>query len=159
MLSLLPTTLLLLLSAPLSLTAPSRSLLHRRDVQSGPWSVTSFSDGCSPGGCVYNFDITSSPSTPSPASPDFSTHCTAPFGTPDPDGEVPFKNCADQSVSFRILNYNDEQTGQGTVVEVIHSFENETIHADETLWGASPTIKSPFPTSFEVEVTATSLSL
>ncbi|KAK0103035.1 hypothetical protein ONS95_000783 [Cadophora gregata] len=40
------------------------------------WRVSNYTEGCSPGGCIYNFDI-ESPSTPSSLKePTFRTHCT-----------------------------------------------------------------------------------
>ncbi|KAH7330395.1 hypothetical protein BKA65DRAFT_565679 [Rhexocercosporidium sp. MPI-PUGE-AT-0058] len=40
------------------------------------WRITNFTEGCSPGGCIYSFAI-ASPSTPSPFNePAFATICT-----------------------------------------------------------------------------------
>lgn len=40
-----------------------------------PWSVTSYSSGCSPGGCAYGFNVTN-PTTTGTTGPLFNTYCS-----------------------------------------------------------------------------------
>lgn len=145
--------LFLLVSSSISAPAPaSHSSLQTRDVESGPWFVTNFKDGCSPGGCVYNLDIASSDPVPSPLPyAEFSTHCTLASGTDHSD----YTNCEDQSVSIKI-----DIDDAGTVFSFVHSFQNDSYGkgAEEQLFGGSPTLKSPFPSTFDVTVSETAVA-
>lgn len=136
-----------------SISAPSRrSTLQSRDVESGPWFVTNFRDGCSPGGCVYDLDIASSkPLASPPPYAEFSTHCQLALGTDHSD----YTNCEDQSVSLKI-----DIDDTGTIFSFAHSFQNDSygIGAEEQLFGGSPTLNSPFPTEFDITVSATAIA-
>ncbi|KAK0117826.1 hypothetical protein ONS95_012150 [Cadophora gregata] len=70
-----------------------------------PWSVTSFTLGCSPAGCTYSFSI-SGPSTPG-VGPAFSTTCS---GTDLQNKMVP---CAKPEISANLV-----PTDQGLVLQV-----------------------------------------
>ncbi|KAL9619425.1 MAG: hypothetical protein Q9160_005936 [Pyrenula sp. 1 TL-2023] len=148
-----PVSCLFLLIAS-SVSAPSRrSTLQRRDVESGPWHVTNFQDHCSPGGCVYNLDVaSSSPLASPPPYAEFSTHCNLAQGSDHGDG---YTNCEDRSVSFKI-----DIEDLGTVFSFVHSFQNDSygVGTEEQLFGASPTLKSPFPAEFDIAVSATALA-
>ncbi|KAG4412250.1 hypothetical protein IFR04_014618 [Cadophora malorum] len=62
-----------LLSDALALPSPAPSNSYPTKTS---WEVSNYTEGCSPGGCVYNFDI-ASPTTPSSLKePAFRTNCT-----------------------------------------------------------------------------------
>ncbi|PVH86134.1 hypothetical protein DL98DRAFT_604004 [Cadophora sp. DSE1049] len=70
--SLLLTITALFTSTSLALPSPSSTSYPT----TSSWRVSNYTEGCSPGGCVYSFDI-ASPSTPSSfKEPAFLTTCT-----------------------------------------------------------------------------------
>ncbi|GAB1204862.1 hypothetical protein BDV32DRAFT_127922 [Aspergillus pseudonomiae] len=70
--------------------------LHRLDTSPAlSWHVSNFNTGCSPGGCVYNFNITG---VASQNTPGFQTHCS---GTNVQDD---YAFCDDKLVKAKVVS-------------------------------------------------------
>lgn len=86
----LPTTALpLALLSALSLTSASVIPARANGNPALTWHVSDFSTGCSPGGCIYNFDIKGIETENTPG---FETHCTG------SDTQESYKACDDGHV-------------------------------------------------------------
>ncbi|KAB8074451.1 hypothetical protein BDV29DRAFT_201330 [Aspergillus leporis] len=84
--------------------------LHRLSVSPAlVWHVADFSTGCSPGGCVYNFNITG---VASQNTPGFHTHCS---GT---NVQKDFVFCDDKHVKAKVVT----QLYPAWTVEVQHAW-------------------------------------
>jgi hypothetical protein len=67
------TSLLTILSAGLAAPTPQTTVTPGATV---PWTITNYSDGCSPAACVYSFNISSPNPPPTGFGPAFNTFCT-----------------------------------------------------------------------------------
>ncbi|RAL17712.1 uncharacterized protein BO97DRAFT_334202 [Aspergillus homomorphus CBS 101889] len=89
------TTLFGLALSTLSLTSASPiSYPSRRDSAALTWHVSNFTTGCSPGGCVYNFNILGIATKNTPG---FNTTCS---GTTDSSDDL--ISCQDHLVKSRV---------------------------------------------------------
>lgn len=85
----LQTILPLTLLSALSLSSASAIPARAKDSPALTWHVSDFTTGCSPGGCVYHFNIAG---VETPNTPGFDTRCS---GTDTQDG---YKACDDKHV-------------------------------------------------------------
>lgn len=136
----LATLLTLTLSAPLT----ERTAISSTNPPT--WTVTNYETGCSPAGCVYNFNITTNAYSTSPVTePAFSTYC---HGTNIQDKLV---ECADTTVSANEVNGWSNYT---LVIQHKWNQELENGGGVATYWiVGNYTIVvdgSPAPTTFEV---------
>lgn len=101
--------LALLSSVPLISATP---IIHARNLQS--WKVTGFETGCSPGGCIYKFNIFGAAAAQN--APAFNTTC---HGN---DVANKYQPCDDPSVSANLIPLRSPIWG----VQVKHEWTSET---------------------------------
>lgn len=130
---LLPFTLF----TPLIHSLPTTNLITTTTIDQPSWSITNYTEGCSPAGCIYTMTITSPPLTPNSIEPAFTTTCQG------SNIATEFQACADPALSTR------EVLGFLNVTLIVqHVFEKGD--ARYTIRG-NATIKVPgAPKTFEV---------
>jgi hypothetical protein len=102
-----------------------------------PWQVTNYTEGCSPGGCVYNFNIAwrGSPTN----EPAFSTTCQ---GT-NVAGPGNYQPCDDANIVSNAISGDLNET-----VFVSHKWVDE--NGNRYNVSGSVTLDTPLPESFQI---------
>ena len=116
-----------------SFLSASALALPQTTVQPGGeslWQIENYQEGCSPGGCTYNFDISSTDANPSFGGA-FSTHCTGTRST-----ESPSTNCT--NAQFSSSSQVVESEGAILFVTRLFPFGDETDVAGGNVTTAAP---------------------
>ena len=94
---------LVLLSLAFSTLASARpSFLKARQNYTNVWSVSSYTRGCSPGGCVYQFNVSAPTFAGEDTGSAFSTSCSGPVSEDAENYQPDTVNCVDSSVIWKL---------------------------------------------------------
>lgn len=94
--------LVLLSFAFSTLTFARPSFLKARQDPTNVWAVTSYTRGCSPGGCVYQFNVSAPTFAGEDTGSGFTTSCSGPVSEDTENYEPDTVNCVDSSVIWKL---------------------------------------------------------